>query len=710
MILFFLLINEWFLTLPAVTETLRIDGFQLFVAIMLTVLFFFRSRWIYFFSGISAFLITIHHLYYTDPFFSKSWLIHIVQEWLANMTFIINRDVFEVSNSFKTMLFLILLWVIIRFIASRLDNQSFYFVLFTIVYLSVIDSFLLYDSMRPILRTVSIGLFLIALQYHKKILSQMEEGSPSPRFLLASLLLTAAFVTIGYISPKAEATWADPTGWFSQFQGKGIEKSGSAEFVKKIGYGNDDSQLGGSFEQDETIVMETVSNKRVYWRGESKDQYTGHGWVNSGTDSLLDWVTISGDEEYDFPVHLLKKDSDLERQSLQYTLYFPDQRFKHYFLGGDWEQIYLPEYLLTKKAKVNPYSQNLIGGIKLDKYTVTGTSPMMDEKVLRQSDSTHPEQMKEYLDIYLALPDALPERVKNLAVEITKNKDHPYEQVEAIKNYLRRTYIYQIENVPYPSPEEDFVDQFLFESKIGYCDHFSSSMVVLSRSIGIPARWVKGFSPGEIRYDMDKKEFTGIVQNKDAHSWVEVYFDGIGWIPFEPTPAFRIPLEYKYDTDTTIAEQSNESALSRLRDMEIGENLREFASNTNVFALPGWVKWVALWIGITLVFLMIKYRIEILFWLYKKRLLKEKSLNQMIVLGTNQVISLLGRLNKEKKMEKSMTIREYFSLLFRKESFVESEEALDLFEKARYGKTEINESWRKNIWEKWKKIIRRMRA
>ncbi|MCK9905913.1 transglutaminase-like domain-containing protein, partial [Frankia sp. Cpl3] len=88
---------------------------------------------------------------------------------------------------------------------------------------------------------------------------------------------------------------------------------------------------------------------------------------------------------------------------------------------------------------------------------------------------------------------------------------------------------------------------FLFESQRGYCDHFSSAMAVMLRSIGIPVRWVKGFAPGtSIGTDSNGVD-TVEVRNRDAHSWVEVYFAGSGWIPFEATSTFISPIRINHD-------------------------------------------------------------------------------------------------------------------------------------------------------------------
>ncbi len=165
--------------------------------------------------------------------------------------------------------------------------------------------------------------------------------------------------------------------------------------------------------------------------------------------------------------------------------------------------------------------------------------PRLYEKELIQARTNYSleEQFK-----YLQLPEELPERIHTLAKQITKEYHTPYEQAKAIEGYLRYgEYQYETQDMPVPKEGEDFVDQFLFESKRGYCDHFSTSMVVLLRASGIPARWVKGFGPGENEYDGKTEKYQVTVRNQHAHSWVEVYFPDFGWIPFEPTPGFVNP-------------------------------------------------------------------------------------------------------------------------------------------------------------------------
>ena len=140
---------------------------------------------------------------------------------------------------------------------------------------------------------------------------------------------------------------------------------------------------------------------------------------------------------------------------------------------------------------------------------------------------------------YLQLPEQLPERVKELAETITENQESVYEKTKAIESYFGRNgFVYTQQDVAIPKAGDDYVDQFLFDTKKGYCDNFSTSMVVMLRSIDIPARWVKGFAPGESVLNDDGEKVYQITNN-EAHSWVEAYMPGVGWMPYEPTIGFN---------------------------------------------------------------------------------------------------------------------------------------------------------------------------
>jgi transglutaminase-like putative cysteine protease len=157
-------------------------------------------------------------------------------------------------------------------------------------------------------------------------------------------------------------------------------------------------------------------------------------------------------------------------------------------------------------------------------YQVLSSLTGVDQESLREAGTDYPDWV---VPRYLQLPESLPERVRLLAEQLTEGLDSPYDKAVAIEGALRKIpYDDQIEG---PALRQDGVDYFLFEVRAGYCDYYASSMVVLLRSVGVPARYVRGYSEG--------KSEDGVYHllESDGHAWPEVYFPGYGWIEFEPT-------------------------------------------------------------------------------------------------------------------------------------------------------------------------------
>jgi transglutaminase-like putative cysteine protease len=132
---------------------------------------------------------------------------------------------------------------------------------------------------------------------------------------------------------------------------------------------------------------------------------------------------------------------------------------------------------------------------------------------------------------YTALPDDLPARVDELATAVAGRQPTPYDQARALERFLRQ-YPYSLD-VPLPPAGRDPVDYFLFELQTGYCDYYASAMVVLARSLGLPARLAVGYLAQPAN-----DEGVQVVREINAHSWPEIYFAGYGWVEFEPTAAF----------------------------------------------------------------------------------------------------------------------------------------------------------------------------
>ncbi len=163
-------------------------------------------------------------------------------------------------------------------------------------------------------------------------------------------------------------------------------------------------------------------------------------------------------------------------------------------------------------------------------YRVSGNGPVLDEVALRAAGLDYPAWVTAR---YLQKADGESERTGELARRIVREAgaDNPYDEARAIEAYLRSSVFTYMKNSDPPKKGVDFVDDFLFNTRTGRCEHFASAMVVMLRDLGIPARLVSGFRP-----DPEEHGPNGFLYREEqAHTWVEVYFPGHGWLPFEPT-------------------------------------------------------------------------------------------------------------------------------------------------------------------------------
>jgi len=160
------------------------------------------------------------------------------------------------------------------------------------------------------------------------------------------------------------------------------------------------------------------------------------------------------------------------------------------------------------------------------RYEGVSNLPIVPPPQLRKAPLVYPEQIT---DTYLELPPIDP-RIRKLAEEITAGSQNAYDKAANIERYLITRYAYTLD-LTGPRADDPLAN-FLFVRRAGHCEYFASALTVMLRAIGIPARYVTGFLPGEFN------DLAGdyIVRQSDAHTWVEVYFPSYGWITFDPTP------------------------------------------------------------------------------------------------------------------------------------------------------------------------------
>jgi hypothetical protein len=376
----------------------------------------------------------------------------------------------------------------------------------------------------------------------------------SLRFLSAATLFCSSMILVTSLLPntisseqvaRAWKTMSSPLTEMRERWEDAFSTINSPPGTGGGGFATNGAQLGGTRVLADTPVMYVSSPSYDYWRAIASDFYSGHGWQNTlgeDTRSLLGESSIAAARTPLEPGIALPIEEAAGRQVITQTVeLLQDRKDDFVMMGGQALTISLPTLIEhgfvlngTNQLQPNFTDTSLIisqvplraGGV----YSVTAMVSLVDERSLREAGTNYPSWIVER---YLQLPDTVTERTRQLAAEIVRDEaaDNPYDIAMAFQRYLRRLpYNQQIQMAP---SGQDAVDYFLFDLREGYCDYFSSSMIVMLRSQGIPARWVQGYAGGV--YDNERQAY--LVRENVAHSWPEVYFPGYGWQRFEPTAA-----------------------------------------------------------------------------------------------------------------------------------------------------------------------------
>lgn len=296
--------------------------------------------------------------------------------------------------------------------------------------------------------------------------------------------------------------------------GDGLGASDSSPLAGGAIGAGDETSAGhdeNPFQNGSAEIQFTVESDRpAYWRIDAYDQYTGHSWERT-------------DDERSYPGELQPEGPVTDTLTQTVTLNAPAGA-----LPGAWQ----PSRVDVQDETALTVSSQ--GGIHTDEYLPAGTTYTIESyqhtpspDALRADETTSDEEIATR---YTQLPAETPDRVHDLATEITADAETRYDRADAVERWIKANKEYSLE------AEHDTdgrpVDEFLFEMDAGYCQYSASSMVVLLRSEEIPARYVTGYSPGTVAEDGSYE-----VRSTNAHAWVEVYFADHGWVQFDPTPA-----------------------------------------------------------------------------------------------------------------------------------------------------------------------------
>ena len=297
-------------------------------------------------------------------------------------------------------------------------------------------------------------------------------------------------------------------------------------------------------DQSDQILFTVESPTGAYWRLTSLEQYDpGRDiWVSRGTYRRVE------DE----------LDPTVSRNVDTTTL---DQRVQIEGLGGLWMPAAYQPVRVEGDTGIS-YDQGsssvIVRDASLDvdtAYSVTSALPDVTAAALSMA-----EQRDRVDPVYLQDPDLSPD-VQQMAADVTQRAATPYQRALALQDWFRADFTYDTA-VDFRD-EEDPVAAFL-EARAGFCQQFSSTFALMARSLGLPARVAVGFTPGDpvnlaadvTGGDTDAAGTDGnaadgarpgfVVRGRHAHAWPEVYFDGVGWVPFEPTPGRGNPQATSY--------------------------------------------------------------------------------------------------------------------------------------------------------------------
>ncbi|PJF30425.1 MAG: hypothetical protein CUN51_07840 [Candidatus Thermofonsia Clade 1 bacterium] len=296
-------------------------------------------------------------------------------------------------------------------------------------------------------------------------------------------------------------------------------------------FGGDQLQLGGPINLGNQIVMavDAPPGLRYYWKSSTFDTYRNGIWTT--TASAEQQVGGGG-----ITLSLPPAQAGARREVTQrFIITMGASRLV--YAAPQLKIIRLPiriqlDFIERGSGLSDPLTfwagEPLLRGAQ---YSVISLVSTASSDFLRRSGSQYPAWVA---GKYLQVPPEITPRTRDLAQQIVRaaNAQTPYDKARAIERWLRQNIAYN-ESVGNPPAGREPVDWILFERREAYCTYYASAMIMMLRSLGIPARMAAGFSQGV--YDPENRYF--VVRERDAHTWVEVYFNGAGWVEFEPTAA-----------------------------------------------------------------------------------------------------------------------------------------------------------------------------
>jgi transglutaminase-like putative cysteine protease len=274
---------------------------------------------------------------------------------------------------------------------------------------------------------------------------------------------------------------------------------------------------------DDTLVMRVRASGPDFWRGQTFDAFDGRVWRRSADEPRA----LRSRSPFLLPLVPADGPRQAGTDDLVQTYYLERAGPNVIFAAYSPSELYFTDRTIFQLP-----DGSLRTGVELPAgsvYTVVSRRPDATEATLRAS-TVSPETVPAPIATRYLGTEAVPPRVAALARRVAAGIDNPYDAVRALERWMGDHTRYTLDVAPLPAGANS-VEQFLFVDREGFCEQIATSLVMMLRSLGIPARLAVGYVTGE------RNPFTGLyeVRADDAHAWAEVYFPGVGWQGFDPT-------------------------------------------------------------------------------------------------------------------------------------------------------------------------------
>jgi transglutaminase-like putative cysteine protease len=437
-------------------------------------------------------------------------------------------DYFAISGLFvQSVVHLVIFLMVVRVFSARRDRDNYFlavlgFLMVLSAALLTVGSVFLLGFSFFLLSAVATFILLEMKHSSRQAVFHLRPGGNhgGHRRMALALARSAPVIVCLILAGAAALFFALPRvsgGYLSAYAPSGAFSTGFSDHV--------DLGAIGQIQQSAAVVMHIAidgdhdGDHNLKWRGVTLSRFDGRSWTNP---YRAERVLPSFRGQFDLrPGYSRARPATAA--SIHYRVLMEPIGTEVFFLAAR-PQILQGNYRIIGRD----YGEavfNWDGSNPVSVYEAWSDIRQPSAAQLRRAGANYPQGFEEFLQ----LPD-LDARIAQLAFQITASSSTNYDRAVALEEYLSTHFVYTLQ-LP-RTPPHDPIASFLFERKRGHCEYFASAMAVMLRSLKIPSRVVNGFQSGEFN------DLTGqyVVRASQAHSWVEAYFPGYGWISFDPTP------------------------------------------------------------------------------------------------------------------------------------------------------------------------------